>query len=100
MVKKKLEIPFWIADGFMGILALVIYNFVLYVLVELGVGGIIKKIEDAMGYFLLKSFIDLEFSPISMVFGLAITFTIAFVMGAGISKLVRNQKKYHGKTVF
>jgi len=100
MAKKKLEIPFWIVDGFIGVLALVIYNFVLYVLVQLGTRGIIKKIEDAMGYFLLKTFIDLEFSPITMVFGLTITFVIAFGMGAGISKIVRNKKKYRGKKVF
>ena len=98
--KKELKVPFWFVDGFVGILALVIYNFILYLLSILGVGGIIKKIEEAMGYFLLKSFIDFGFSATEMVFGLVITFVLVFFMGVGISILVRRKKKYRGKVTF
>ena len=90
--KKELKIPFWIVDGFVGVLALMIYNFILYILTIFGVKGIIGQMEDAMGYFGLNSFIDFGWSANIMTLGLLITFAISFILGMGIGNYVRKRK--------
>lgn len=92
--QKELEVPVWTADGFVGILGLMIYNFLLYLLKILGIGGIISKMEDTMGYFTLNTFVDLGFSPSEMFVGLLIIFIISFILGIIIAKVVRKSKKY------
>lgn len=42
--------PVWLLDGCVGILALMIYNFALYFLSGIGIGGIIQRMQDATGY--------------------------------------------------
>ena len=94
MAKKKneLKITLWIVDGFVGVLALMIYNFILYILTIFGVKGIIGQMEDAMGYFGLNSFIDFGWSANIMTLGLLITFAISFILGMGIGNYVRKRK--------
>ena len=89
--KRELKVPAWFIDGFVGILALVIYNFLLYFLTALKVGGIIAKIEGAMGYFGLNTFIDLGMSSSSMTLGLIVVFILAFVIGILIGDRVRKK---------
>ena len=90
--QKELEVPVWTADGFIGILALMIYNFLLYLLKVLGAGGIISKMEDTMGYFTLNTFVDLGFTPSEMFVGLIIIFVISFLLGVIIAKILRKRK--------
>jgi len=89
--KREIKVPVWFIDGFVGILALVIYNFLLYFLTALKVGGIIAKIEEAMGYFGLNTFTDLGMSSSSMTLGLIAVFIIAFVIGIVIGDRVRKK---------
>ena len=89
--KRELKIPAWFVDGFVGILALVIYNFLLYFLTALKVGGIIASIEDSMGYFGLNTFTDLGMSSSSMTLGLIVVFILAFVIGIIIGGRVRKK---------
>ncbi|MBI2044804.1 hypothetical protein HYT23_01985 [Candidatus Pacearchaeota archaeon] len=91
---KEMEVPFWMIDGFIGVLALVIYNFSLYLLTAVGVGGIIAAMENAMGYFGLNTFLDLGFSASSMTIGLVIVFLFCFCLGVFIGNLVRQKSKY------
>jgi ABC-type antimicrobial peptide transport system permease subunit len=90
---KDLELPVWTADGFVGILGLMIYNFILYLLKIAGAGGIIAKMEETMGYFTLNTFVDLGFSPGEMFFGLIITLIVSFLLGVFIAKIVRKNRK-------
>lgn len=89
-----MTVPLWTVDGFVGVLTLVIYNFLLYILaIILGIGGIIKDLEQTMGYFLLNSFIDFGFSAPQMIIGLIFTLGISYLLGMGIGKLVRIKNK-------
>ncbi len=88
---RELKVPVWFVDGFVGILALVIYNFILYFLTAMKVGGIIAQIDGAMGYFGLNTFTDLGMSSSSMTFGLIIVFIVAFVIGILIGNRVRKK---------
>jgi len=91
--KKDLEMPLWVLDGFVGILALTIYNFSLYLLAEIGIGGTIAKMNDAMGYFGLNSFLDFGFEVRTMMFGLTLMFAFSFFLGITIGHWVRRKKK-------
>ena len=81
--KREIKVPVWFIDGFVGILALVIYNFLLYFLTALKVGGIIAKIEEAMGYFGLNTFTDLGMSSSSMTLGLIVIIGAFYNMFTG-----------------
>jgi len=83
---------FWVVDGFVGILALVIYNFLLYLLSSIGIKGIILTLQQTMGYFCTNTFIDLKFSTIQIIFSLIIVFAISFLLGIFFSKIVRKRK--------
>ena len=98
MVRKKvsekgLEVPLWLVDGFVGILALMIYNFLLYLLTIAGIRGVIGQIEEAVGYFGLNSFIDFGFNSNEMFLGIVIFFLLAFFLGIGIGNWVRKKKR-------
>ena len=97
---KELKIPIWIADGFVGVLALVIYNFLLYLLDASEVWQALRQMEDAMGYFGLNTFIDLQFSAAGMTLGLIVMFLIAFLIGMFVANRVRAKKKYQNKATF
>ena len=86
---KELEAPFWMQDGFVGILALMIYNFLLYVLSKIGVGGIIREMQTSTGYFGLRSFIDLGLDLNGMTIGIIIVFVFCFFLGMIIGNFVR-----------
>jgi hypothetical protein len=91
--EKELEVPFWILDGFVGILALMIYNFCFYFLDTIGIKGIISKIQDTMGYFCLNSFIDLGFTVSQMAIGILTVFILSFCLGILTGSMVRKRKK-------
>ncbi len=98
-VRKKKEeefaVKFWLVDGFVGILALMIYNFLLYIIEIIGIKGLIGEMENTMGYFCLNSFIDFGFNPNTMTFGLIIVFIVSFFLGIITGHYVRRAKKKH-----
>ncbi len=83
----------WLVDGFVGILALMIYNFVLYVLTSAGAGGIILNLQDTMGYFGVKSFLDFGFNAGSISIGVLLMFVFSFCLGMAIGNFVRKKRK-------
>lgn len=92
--EKEFTLPVWILDGVVGLLALVIYNFVLYLLNScFSIGGIVANLHNTMGYFGLNSFIDLNFAPGTITVGILIMFAFSFVLGVLIGKAVRNKRK-------
>jgi hypothetical protein len=82
----------WILDGFVGILALIIYNFLLYLLNSINTGEIISKMQDTMGYFGINSFSDFGFTTTQITIGLLWVFLLSFLLGILIGKLVRKRK--------
>lgn len=92
-MNKEMEVPLWFMDGFTGVLALMIYNFVLYLIKLLDIDGLIGDIENTMGYFGLNTFIDLGFNIGGMIFGILIMFLFSYVLGIGISSWVRKKNK-------
>lgn len=90
--KKEMKLPVWFLDGFVGVLALMIYNFLLYLFVEIGFKGLVKDLEDTMGYFGIKSFLDFGFTAGEISIGVIIIFAIAFIIGIGIGKIVRKRR--------
>jgi len=90
---KELEVPFWLLDGFVGILALVIYNFCIYMLEVIGIKGLVEKTQESMGYFCLSSFIDLGFTITQMTLGLLTVFILSFMLGVIIGHAVRKRRK-------
>lgn len=82
----------YIRDGFNGILALVIYNFLLYLSKITNIGGFIAKTEQAAGNFGLNSFVDFEFTKTQMTTGVIIVFALTFLLGIFIGNLVRKYK--------
>ena len=92
-VNSELDVPVWILDGFTGILALVIYNFILYILTAFGIKGFIAQLQEAMGYFGLNSFLELGFKTNEMFIGIVIFFGISFLLGVGIGNKVRDKRR-------
>jgi len=92
-IQREFEVPLWFIDGFIGILALMIYNFILYILTLIGIKGVVGKIENTMGYFGLNSFIEFGWSPGSITLGIILFFVISFVLGIGIGSYVRKRIK-------
>jgi hypothetical protein len=92
-VKGELAIPSWIIDGFVGIIALMIYNFLLYFFTSIRIYGIIAEMENAMGYFGINSFIDLGFNLIETLVGILSFFVISFLLGVYVGKYVRRKRK-------
>ncbi len=92
--KKSQEILIIIRDGLNGILALMIYNFLLYI--SGLVNGLTNKIREETGYFYLNSFIDMGFGRNSLIISLIIVFAVAFLLGVITGKIVRklSHKKY------
>lgn len=89
---KDFNIPVWILDGMTGVLALVIYDFLLYILTSIGIRGFVSELQDVMGYFGLNTFVDLGFNAGEMFLGILIFFIIAFLLGVGIGNKVRKRK--------
>jgi len=85
--KKNQEILIIIRDGFNGILALMIYNFLLYI--SGTVNGLINKIRKETGYFYLNPFIDMGFGRNSLIISIVIVFAVAFLLGVITGKIVR-----------
>ena len=80
-------------DGFDGILALMIYNILLYLSRVVGIKGFIGRIENTTGYFGFNLFKDIGFSRNYMIIGIIFLFVIAFLIGIGIANLVWKVRK-------
>jgi len=90
---EELTVPLWFVDGAVGMLGLTLYNFLIYLLaIPFGIGGIVKELEETMGYFGINFFIDLGFTSAEMITGLTVIFTVAFSIGSFVGNRVR--KKY------
>jgi hypothetical protein len=90
--EKEFTLPLWVLDGVVGLLALMIYNFLLYLLDVAGTGGIIKNLHETMGYFGINSFMDLGFEAGTMSIGILIMFGFSFVLGMIIGSIVRKRR--------
>lgn len=91
---KEFTLPVWVLDGFVGLLALMIYNFLLYLLGDVAhLGGIIKQLYDSMGYFGINTFLDLGFAPKAMSLGIILMFVVSFAIGIGIGSYIRKRHK-------
>jgi len=86
---KKIRI---LIDGFNGILALMIFNFLLYLSKVTNI-AFIKEMEAAMGYFGLNGLIDLGFTRIQMLIGVFLTFFVSFILGIILANIIRKIKK-------
>ena len=87
------KVRWWFVDGCLGVLALMIYNFVLYVLTQSGVDGIISQMQDATGYFYLNSFIDFNFSYFNAIIGLFVVLALTFLLGMFVGRTVRKWRR-------
>lgn len=91
---KELKVPLWLIDGFNGILALMIYNFILYLSKVFHFGGIIfSKLEEASGYFYLNSAINFRLSNTLMILTITIVFVFSFVLGICMGKFIRKHER-------
>lgn len=90
---NKTKSSWWIVDGFVGILALMIYNFLLYLLDGLGTGGVISQMQDTMGYFGVKSFLDFGFNAATISIGILLMFAFSFCLGMAIGNFVRRKRR-------
>jgi len=87
--EKNLKIPLWVRDGTNGILGLVIYNFLLYLLTISNSQNFLKNMQDTTGSFYITTFSTLGINlTISTIF----IFAFAFLLGVLVAKQVR--KKY------
>jgi len=91
--QTQARLPYPMLDGLVGILALVMYNILLYLIHLLGVRGIVEEMQQTMGYFGMNTFLDLGFAPIQITLGLIIVFGISFFLGTGIGHIVRKRNQ-------
>lgn len=91
--KSKKEIPLWFVDGVLGILALVIYNFSLYLIRISGTQGFLREIEKNAGSFGINSFATFNFSETSTIIGVLGIFGFSFFLGICIGNKVRKYRK-------
>lgn len=91
---KELKVPFWLVDGFNGILALMIYNFLLYLSKIYDVGGIIAKLEEASGDFYLNSAIEFGTGNATIIMMLIFVIIFAFILGIIVGDFVRKFRRY------
>jgi len=89
---NKTKSPWWVVDGFVGFLALMIYNFLLYLLDAAGTGGVIGKMQDAVGHFGVKSFLDFGFNAGTISIGILLMFAFSFCLGMAIGNFVRKKR--------
>jgi len=89
---KELEVPIWFLDGFVGVLALLIYNFALYILNLIGTGEIVSQLESTTGYFMLNSFVDFGYTASQMALGIILVFIFCYILGIIIGNLVRKRR--------
>jgi len=96
MVKRKskeLEPPLWVLDGFVGVLAFMLYNFTLYLVKIFDIGAFLMQMEQTMGYFGVNAFLDFGLSKSGILTGTVVMFIIAFIIGVLISGIVRKKNK-------
>jgi len=93
--EKELEVPLWLVDGFNGLLALMIYNFILYLTNIMKVGGLVGKLEESSGYFYLNSAIIFGANKTLMFLLLFAVFGLTFILGTIIGGFVRRHRKFN-----
>ena len=81
-----------LVDGFNGILALMVYNFILYLSKIAGIKGLIGQIEKTTGYFCINLFIDLGFNTKFITMGVILVFSVTFLLGVVIAKVIRKKR--------
>ena len=91
--QRELRVPLWLVDGFNGILALMIYNFILYLTRLMRVGGLIGKLEDSSGYFYLNSAATFGLSKTLIILLLFAVFGLTFILGTIIGNIVRKHER-------
>ena len=91
--RRELEVPLWLVDGFNGFLALMIYNFILYISKIFGAGGMLGKLEESSGYFYLNSTIQFGATKTMIILTIIIAFGFSFLLGMIIGKFVRKYRK-------
>jgi len=89
---KEMKVPLWIVNGSNGLLALIIYNFILYLTKITQVGGLITKLEESSGYFYLNSAIIFGANKSSMFFILLGVFGLTFILGITIGGFIRRHQ--------
>mgnify|MGYP001576756552 CR=1 FL=1 len=90
--QKELTVPLWLVDGFNGFLALMIYNFILYLSKILRAGGILGKLEESSGYFYLNSAISSGTTKTLMILIVITGFGLSFLLGIIIGSIVRRYR--------
>ena len=90
--KRELKVPLWLVDGFNGFLALMIYNFILYLSKILRAGGMLEKLEESSGYFYLNSAIDLGANKTMMILIVIAVFGLSFLLGIIIGNMIRRYR--------
>lgn len=91
--QKELTLPFWLVNGANGLLALMIYNFILYLSKISHVGGILEKLEESSGYFYLNSIISFGVGRTAMILTVIISFGLSFLLGIIIGNMVKKYRK-------
>ncbi len=91
--QREMKVPFWLVDGFNGFLALMIYNFILYLSKIMRAGGILEKLEESSGYFYLNSAVTFGASKTLMILILIAVIGLTFILGIIIGNFVRRYRK-------
>ena len=89
----ELTVPLWLVDGFNGLLALMIYNFILYLSKILRAGGVFGKLEETSGYFYLNSAISFGATKTMMILIIIAVFGLSFLLGIIIGNFVRRHRR-------
>ncbi|MFA4952820.1 MAG: hypothetical protein WC584_01205 [Candidatus Pacearchaeota archaeon] len=89
---RELKVPLWLVDGFNGLLALMIYNFILYLSKILRAEGILGKLEESSGYFYLNSAITFGATKTLMILILTAVIGLTFILGIIIGNFVRRHR--------
>lgn len=86
---KEIKLPYWVMDGANGVLALVIYNFALFISDVSGIGGIVAEIERVMGYFGLNMFLKFTNTKLELLLEVVLVFLFVFILAIIIARLIR-----------
>lgn len=89
--KKKKKCLILLVDGFNGILALMIYNFSLYLLGILN--NFLMRMREQTGYFYIKTFMVFGFKKSTIILSVILLFLFAALLGIIIAKLIRKARK-------
>ncbi|MEK6906080.1 MAG: hypothetical protein AABW81_00485 [Nanoarchaeota archaeon] len=89
--KKENKYLIWLVDGFNGILALMIYNFSLYILEVFDT--FLIKMKENTGYFYIKTFALFGLNKSKVILCVIILFFLAALLGVVIGRIIRKMRK-------